>query len=402
MTYTTPTSKTTTRGETAIVFFRMASDSFGGGSKMLYRLLSDLDTERFDITVLSQCEDELSRRVRSEGIRVEIIPYRGVLDTYDEGLFDLSPPMKIAAVARLIQFNIEARETLTNADVVWCDCLRSVLTITPYILNPRTPAIWNIGLGHGSDGTRKYLNDFALMIANHVFIESESQAERVFTTNQYKQHKDKFTVFHKGIDTSTFAPRQTSSQSNTEFKVGTAASLTPRKGLEYLIDAAARVLKHHDDVSFHIAGETTNDADEEYVEALQQQVREHGIEDSVEFHGWVNDMPTYLGELDVFVLPSLNEGIPGAVREALAMERAVIATDVGGTDEAVINGETGLLVPPEDPDALADALRRLLDDTDKRERLGQNGRDHIVEEFSVDSYIENYETFLTDLAGGNA
>ncbi len=106
-------------------------------------------------------------------------------------------------------------------------------------------------------------------------------------------------------------------------------------------------------------------------------------------------MPGYLNSLDVFVLPSLNEGIPGAVREALAMEVPVIATDVGGTSEAVVDGTTGYLVPVEDAEQIAWKVIQLLNDQSERRELGKQGRIHIIENFSIESYVRDYEKFLT-------
>ena len=90
-----------------------------------------------------------------------------------------------------------------------------------------------------------------------------------------------------------------------------------------------------------------------------------------------------LGELDVVALPSWTEGLPLVVLEAMAAARPVVATPVGGTPEVVLDGETGLLVPPRDPRALAAALQRLVDDADLRRRLGEAGKRRAVERFSA-------------------
>ena len=383
-----------------VLFFQTASGSLGGGSKMLCRLLNGLDDEFFSPVLLSQRYDEVCKNV-NDNVTVEIVPYRGVLDTYNEGLLNVPLPLKLAAAARIVQFNAETRSLFANADVIWCDCLRSLLTITPQAVTRQTPVIWNIGLGQPSEGVRKHLNSIGLRTADHVFIESWEQADRVFTPGQYERHEQKFTVFRKGIDTQVFAPTNNTNYDE-EIRIGTAALLTPRKGLEYLIDAFAHVRKDHRDVTLYIAGEPVKDGDQDYVKSLHRQVRDHDTEDAIEFLGWVDDMPLYLNSLDVFVLPSLNEGIPGAVREALAMELPVIATDVGGTSEAVIDRETGLLVPPANSEAIGDALHRLLDNPGQREELRRKGRERIVSEFSIEQYIRNYESFLLSIVEGKS
>ncbi len=376
-----------------VVFFHIGSGVFGGGSKMLLRLLQSLDREQFKPVLLSQTNDELCRRASEDGIEVEIVPFRGALDTYNRQLLS-NPYMLPPAAFRILQFNTNVRSVLRDSDVIWCKNLRAVLTLYPYLAMTRTPSIWNIGLGLESEGKVKYLNSLALEAVDHIFIESEVQSKRIFTERQYSRHREKFTVFHKGIDVTEFDPTRSKYGPEAEgYRIGTAASLTPRKGLEYLIDAVPAILTEHSDVELLLAGETP-EGNEKYATQLTERIEEHGIENQVEFLGWVDDMPRYLSTLDVFVLPSLNEGIPGAVREALAMEVPVVATDVGGTSDAVLDGETGFLVEPEDTKQISERVSQLLDDSSKRKKFGRKGRRHIVEKFSIESYIRDYEQFL--------
>ena len=94
-------------------------------------------------------------------------------------------------------------------------------------------------------------------------------------------------------------------------------------------------------------------------------------------------MPALLETLDVVALPSWTEGLPLVLLEAMARGRPVVATPVGGTPELVTDGETGLLVPPRDPEALAEALRRVLDDPELARRLGEAGRARVAERFTA-------------------
>src|SRR5207247_11054153 len=110
-----------------------------------------------------------------------------------------------------------------------------------------------------------------------------------------------------------------------------------------------------------------------------------GLAERVVFAGYRADVPAVLDEVDVVVLPSSVEGMPLVLLEAMAHRRPVVATPVGGTPEVVVDGETGLLVPPRDPRALADAIRRLLDDPDLAKRLGDAGRRRVELHFSLEA-----------------
>lgn len=376
-----------------VLFFHVGSDVFGGGSKMLLRLLKSLDKDLFEPVLLSNTIDELSKRARDCGIKVNIVPFRGALDTYNRQLLSNSYLLPSAGF-RILQFNSKVYSHLRGADILWCKNLRAVLTLLPYLSLTRTPTVWNIGLGLESSGKVKYLNSVALRVVDHIFIESKEQANRIFTPRQYNRYVGKFTIFHKGIDTNRFDPKRFEEDQERDcFRIGTAASFTPRKGLEYLIDALPMVLEETKNVKLSIAGDAP-EGNKKYEQSLKERIQMHNIDDHVEFLGWVEDMPAYLSRLDVLVHPSLNEGIPGVVREALAMETPVVATDVGGTSDVVINGKTGLLVNPEDSTAIKNAINYLLEHPEVARQMGANGRIHIADSFSLNSYVDKYERFL--------
>jgi glycosyltransferase involved in cell wall biosynthesis len=122
-----------------------------------------------------------------------------------------------------------------------------------------------------------------------------------------------------------------------------------------------------------------------------------GVGDRVVWIGGSDDARGYLGSFDVFAFPSRFEGFPLAVLEALLARNAVVASDVGSTAEAVRDGETGLLVPPEDPTALADAIRKLLADEALRSRLGESGRALVLERFTAQHMTRAFESMYEEL-----
>lgn len=156
-----------------------------------------------------------------------------------------------------------------------------------------------------------------------------------------------------------------------------SARLDVQKGHRYLLAAATQV----PGAVFAVAGEGPERAD---LEALAGEL---GVADRVRFLGRRDDVPELLAVCDLLVLPSLYEGLPVSVLEAMAAGRAVVATAIGGSDEAVVDGESGLLVRPADPDALAAAIRRLLHDRALRERLATAGRARVERDFSAAAMV---------------
>jgi glycosyltransferase involved in cell wall biosynthesis len=110
----------------------------------------------------------------------------------------------------------------------------------------------------------------------------------------------------------------------------------------------------------------------------------------VHFLGFRSDVAEVLNAFDVFVLPSLYEGLPNAVLEAMACGLPVVATKVDGTPEAVIDGQSGILVPPADPKRLEEALVRVLSDAPLRRRLGRGARKRVETDFALGGQIESF------------
>ena len=125
-----------------------------------------------------------------------------------------------------------------------------------------------------------------------------------------------------------------------------------------------------------------------YEAELRADAERHGVAGRVLFAGYRSDVPALLAGCDVLCLPSRIEGLPLVVLEAMAQARPVVATAVGGTPEVVVDGETGFLVPPDDVEALADALARVLDDPERARRMGEAGRARVEREFSLAAAAE--------------
>lgn len=165
----------------------------------------------------------------------------------------------------------------------------------------------------------------------------------------------------------------------------TVARFSPEKGIEWLVRAVAAV-RAQDRLQLEIAG------DGPCLPGLRRLVEELGLTDHIRFLGQVSDIPSLLARASLFVLPSLSEGIALTVLEAMACGLPVVATRVGGNCEAVVDGCTGLLVPPRDPAALAAALLRLHADPATSRAMGQAGRQRVEEWFDIRRMVATYES----------
>ncbi len=134
-------------------------------------------------------------------------------------------------------------------------------------------------------------------------------------------------------------------------------------------------------------------------DALEARAAALGLADRVRFLGERADIDRLLPGMDVFVLSSREEGIPNALLEAMAAGRACVATAVGGTPEVLRDGETGWLVPPGSPGALADALEQALTRPGEARRRGEAARRAAREELSIEAMVRRHEEFYEHVAG---
>lgn len=163
--------------------------------------------------------------------------------------------------------------------------------------------------------------------------------------------------------------------------VGSVARFIPSKGIQHLLDAIPLIRNRCGDVRFIIVGTGP------YEEALKMRARTLGVEGQVIFTGYVTSVWDYLAAMDIFVLPTLSEGLGISVLEAMAMGRPVVASNVGGIPEVVEHGRNGYLVPPGNSAALASAVISLIEDVHRRRIFGQEGRQRVMANFSVESMV---------------
>jgi glycosyltransferase involved in cell wall biosynthesis len=163
--------------------------------------------------------------------------------------------------------------------------------------------------------------------------------------------------------------------------VGNVAALVPHKGQRHLVEAAALVVRQVPDARFVIAGEG------ELRQALERQIKEHRLEKHVLLAGFRPDVLSVHKAFDIFVMSSVTEGLGTSLLDAMACAKPVVATTAGGIPEVVADGETGLLVPPRDHHALAEALVRLLNDAALRQRLGRAGLARVREHFTAERMV---------------
>lgn len=234
---------------------------------------------------------------------------------------------------------------------------------------------------------RPVLMPLMTRLSSTVLVQGES-LKKQYTAGNPKL-RDKTIVLHSCADTEKFTPDERGPELRRKVRqglgvpadcalIGTIRNVNRFKGLTYFIEAAGRIKSRVPAAKFVIVGRRL-DTDGGYWDHLQQLTEQLGLKQDVVFTGFREDVPAILSALDVFVLASIEESCPVALLEAMAMKVPVVATDVGAVSEMVLHGRTGFVVPPREPQAIADTVTTYLRMPDEQVRQMVQAARHRVE-----------------------
>jgi len=209
-------------------------------------------------------------------------------------------------------------------------------------------------------------------------------------------------VIHSGIDLHRFiegAKQRTRKRKELgippdSLLVGYVGWLIPIKGVTYLVSAMEKVAEKHPKSLLVLVGKGDDKGEEEI--KLKEQVERAGLTSKVLFLGWRPDVDEIMGCFDIFVLPSLNEGMGRVLVEAMAAGLPIVASRAGGIPDLVKDGQNGLLVPPEDASALEKAISVLLEDKAQRKRMGEAGK-KMCRPYSAEAMVEQIDNLYLNL-----
>jgi glycosyltransferase involved in cell wall biosynthesis len=361
----------------------------GGTRTHMELLLQHIDRSRFAVTLVCSTRrdpqfSEALRRYQSDGITVCIIQMAR----------SIHPVRDLLAIWRLYRYFRRCA-----FDVVHTHSSKAGILGRFAARLARVPTILHTPHAFAFQGESSTLRRALFLLAERVarrwttaFI-CVSEGERSIAINSGVAAATDSLVIHNSVDLEratcssrvAATARDTAGCTSADMVVGTVANLRPQKGLHHFIKAARRVLNERQDVRFVIVGSGTLHRE------LSALIEFSHLQERVRIISGETDAWPYYALLDVFVLTSLWEGLPYAMLEAMAMGKPVVATDISGCRDVVIDGETGLLVPPRDEQAIARAILTLLENPDMRRRMGALGRRVVEQKYRIQQKIKELE-----------
>lgn len=292
-------------------------------------------------------------------------------------------PYTLSRLCRIIKSN--------DIDIVHVDGVTNFVPALAARLTGR-PIVWLYN-DYLPRPLRPVLMPLMTKLASTVLVQGDC-LKRLYTEGNPKLW-DKTVVLHSGVDTAKFTPDAYGPDVRRQIRqelglpadctlVGTIRNVNRFKGLTYFIEAAGRIKSRVPSAKFVIVGRKL-DTDPGYWDQLQQLTEQLGLKQDIIFTGFREDIPAILSALDVFVLASIEESCPVALLEAMAMKVPVVATDVGAVSEMVLHGRTGFVVPPRDPEAIAEAVLTYSSAPGAQVRqMVEAARQRIESEFAID------------------
>lgn len=350
------------------VLYLITELNMGGAQQALFRLLSGLDRNRYQPTVacLYNGRGQAAQQISQLGIPV-----------IDLGM---QPKWRLDAMWRLHRLVREQKPVILHAWMIHANILGRIVgrlnRVPVVIISRRTQ---NLD-GAGREWANRKLSGWSDATI------AVSECVRQVEIAQARTDPAKVITIHNGIEAEWYRQidstvrdriRRELKTPNEALVIASVGRLHPVKGLAKLLVAMKSVHARFPEVYLWLVG------DGELRSTLEAQARQLGLDDVVVFTGTRLDVPEILTAVDIFTLASHVEGMPNAILEAMAAGLPVVATQVGGVPEIVVEGQTGLLVPPADDKVLAQALLTLIEDASLRRRLGLAGRQRVLGQFDI-------------------
>jgi glycosyltransferase involved in cell wall biosynthesis len=358
----------------ARILYVSTSTTIGGAEKTLYTLATLLDPKRHQVVgvVSVKPEGEYAGKLKRQGVHVESL-----------GLTRSARPGDAAHLAEII--------TRLRPDIVHAVMYQAIQLCR--LAKPKVPFAFKLvsspRVHYRTRSVWTLLIDRALKNRDDLLI-AECDASRNFLIGRLGYAQPKVLTIRNGVDLAGWPVSKVDRQkrrmelrlNSGEILIGAVGRLDKQKGFATLIEAMSRLKKT--DLRCVILGEGPERA------RLEELIRKHELEKQVWLYGERPDIVTWLSAFDINCLPSLWEGLPNTLLEAMALGLPVVASSVDGVPEVIENGKTGVLVPPAAPAALAKALKDLAGDPDRRASLGAAAHASVMQKFTLTRMMDEY------------
>ncbi|MBS1955871.1 MAG: glycosyltransferase family 4 protein [Cyanobacteria bacterium SZAS-4] len=387
-----------------IVFFDHTS-KISGGEIALFNLVTTLNTDKYRVVVVVCSDGPLVEKLQAAKIETHIFPLAdSVLETRKESL-GVSSLLQLKKALMTFNYSIKLAGFFRNlkADLIHANSLKSDLIGGLAARVAAVPIIWHVRDRIADDylpgKVVKVFKTLCDLLPNHVItISQATRATLPGADNPEASFNKKLTIVHDGVAPDAIRTSDRRWKSNDQVVIGIIGRLSPWKGQHIFLKAAAQVHKEFPNAIFQIIGSALF-GEREYEASLHQLTETLKLEQCVQFLGFRENILDVIESVDIIVHASTTaEPFGQVVVEGMASQKPVIATKGGGVLEIIEDGVSGLLVPMNDENAMAEAIKELLRNPERSIALGLNGQKRVQDKFLIEHTARNvervYETIL--------
>jgi glycosyltransferase involved in cell wall biosynthesis len=370
------------------ILFIIDNLEFGGGERGFLQIIKALNKKRFEVYVGCMPGNEFSEKLDLLG--VPLLPLRM------KSKYNTFTVVKLAYLIKTKKIDLIHTQG-ARADFFARIAIK--FTHSPFLISTIQMPVDGFNVGIYRKKLYQFFDRFLERYVDRYIVVSDSLKDFLIKTRKIPSNK--IAKIYNGIETELYNPNL-QIENNTKLKkllnivdgtytVCAIGRLCWQKGFEYFLKSIPKILRNNDNVKFLVVGSGPL---EEQLKSLAQRLK---IEDRVIFTGFIDDIRSILKIIDLLVVPSILEGFPMIILEAMAMAKPIIATNIEGITEQIEDSVTGYLVRPGNHEEISEAVMNLINEQEKGNKLGKNAREFVIEKFTIENMVKKVEEVYEEL-----
>jgi glycosyltransferase involved in cell wall biosynthesis len=362
---------------------------FGGGKRVFMQIMKGLSKHTFNVLSCCSLSSQQEEELHAEGVRI--------IKTH---LSEYNPIVSILRLSNIMRNEDIHIVHSQGGRADFYSRVAAFIARVPIVVSSTAVLVDRYDVSLPRRMLYVFCDRITEQFVNKFVVVSENLRESLIRDHGIAP--ERITKIYNGIELDRYRPslecqgsfRTECLVGKDDFLVGSVGRLVYEKGYEFLLKATPLILASCPRAKIVIVG------DGPLKSKLRNLTRELGIVESCLFVGFREDIANILSSLDVFVLPSIMEGLPIVILEAMAMAKPIVASDIDGIREQVENGRTGILIPPREPQALAEGINQLLKDRFQAQGFGMEARKQVEEMFDIRRQVALHEEVYKGLLKG--
>lgn len=380
--------------EKKILFVESRYNSFYGAQKSMLQLIKSLDKSKFNYKVITTDEGNFKLEYEKENIPVNIIKLGKKANVFGGKVLKYNFIEKLLVFIQILLYNFKILKYSWNnkIDVIYVNDLRAFIYSILAVKLLRKKSVWYIR----ADLKSSFLTRFCLKHSTKVITIAHGVL-RNLPEEVISIHRSKITNIYTGFNFNEFNLIKDNHAKNSldipvsNFVIGYLGSINERKGIDLLIESYISLAEKEDNVYLLIVG-NISEGYQSYWDKQIDILDKTGVD--YKYLSYTNSVSYIYRAMDVFVLPSRSEGLPRVLIEAMGHKIPVIATDVGGTKEIILNETFGQVISPNNTEELISSIRMLLKEPEARDKISVTGSKHVRYTFSMEKFTCDINNFF--------